>query len=391
MARAKRIGLTSRAAKRAEVIAITYVVRRHDGRMLVETDTLPGRGHIQREVIQRGLTLLQRFAGTDAYYDLARGFARKFVQSHPEYTLSDVPPTIQGNSNRVLFAMHGDESVVMKYYGEPARKSCEAFALAHLAKTGLVPKIVDPGTRNLLIMERLPSVSFETLLDATRSCARDQTLLADIGRQIGHALEAFSRVSPPTFDRVPLRDPEPGRPDFQRADLREMLRLFLDASWRVYEREPCYHTPFFRRSLMFQESQLAVVAAQPQFLYLSDLNPGNVIVHDGMLRGFIDLEVCRCGTESMQLGSALFNFADYPTVWTAILNGYEKAAGRFITRETLEAARAMSQFDHWMFINCWAHTGPVRPQWFRLPDAGEVMRYFERCEALITRSIEERS
>lgn len=402
-------GVVRWVARAIQACVVALFVWRHDDRIGVPDEMAAPTGRLQTKLVETGISILGRLAGSDPYYELARGFGGRFVRSHPMYTLCPTSRITQGNTNRILPAKRDGVAVVIKFYGDEARKNCELFALDHLATSGVVPRVIDRGTNNLLVMERIPGTPLNELLrseinDAdslvemgkqgntssgerpsrgARTATEADTDPVDLGRQIGGALARISRIPAPELDPAGEGEFKPGSSSFQRADLKYLLRRYLDASWRVYREEPSYHKDFFRKSLVLQEEQLATVLSQRQFMYLYDMNPGNILIHAGQLAGFVDLEACRCGTEAMQLGAALFNFAKFPHLWRAILAGYERELGHRINRASLDATLAMSHYTFWEFVTYWGDGSSVRPKRFSLPDAADAARHFRACDDVI--------
>jgi len=79
--------------------------------------------------------------------------------------------------------------------------------------------------------------------------------------------------------------------------------------------------------------------------------------------GFYDLEMCRLGTEAMQLGVGLRLCAAGPLSWPQLLAGYGSQTGQRLEARDVSAALAMHHFYHWVRICRWG-------TWDGHPDAG---------------------
>jgi hypothetical protein len=65
--------------------------------------------------------------------------------------------------------------------------------------------------------------------------------------------------------------------------------------------------------------------------------------------GFFDLEMCRVGTEAMQIG-ALWKTLALHGIWEPFATGYALVSGRVLDDADREAARAFAHFMVWRYI-----------------------------------------
>lgn len=313
----------------------------------------------------------------DAFYERAVAAVRAFMEERDGWQFSAQPPFVQGNSHRVVRACWNDAPVVFKFYSNPSSKESELAALRHYASSGLVPEIIDTEPDYLLVMTETPGTTLRDLLQGDSE--QNSPKWPERMRQIGKAIARFAQM--------PL---DPAMP----AQVELWIASSLEASWRVYEAEPSYHTALFRQSLEMQEAFLPTVMEPPFFLYNADLNPGNILIDDGNLSGFVDVEACRPGTLALQCGGVLFSLAAYdynqdiaPGLWSAFLEGYEGLMGPTWSSELSQASLAMAYFKYWTFIHCNAYPGRQRPSWFVLPDAVRAREVFVRCARIIQSSM----
>ncbi len=79
----------------------------------------------------------------------------------------------------------------------------------------------------------------------------------------------------------------------------------------------------------------------------------NMTVRHGEFQGFYDLEMCRQGTESMQLGVVVDLCEKGKLDWASIQSGYEAEVGRRLEKPELLSVLAMNHFYHWIRICRW--------------------------------------
>jgi hypothetical protein len=133
--------------------------------------------------------------------------------------------------------------------------------------------------------------------------------------------------------------------------LSQVLSAYLAICRRVQTAVAAYQEPFFAASLALLDAQVAVVDGQRQLLFHEDIS--NVRVEGAHFRAFYDLEMCRLGTEMMQLGVALGLCGDDGLCWSPLLAGYEEEVGYRLAPTDLAAVLAMHQFYHWIRVCQW--------------------------------------
>ena len=87
------------------------------------------------------------------------------------------------------------------------------------------------------------------------------------------------------------------------SDLRSAIGFYIDEGRRIQKSVPNYNNAFISESLCLIESQVESVDRYPRVLFHEDFS--NFHVHEGRLAGLFDLEMCRSGTELMQVNMLL--------------------------------------------------------------------------------------
>ena len=265
-----------------------------------------------------------------------------FTSGHPECGVDTDQPAYRGGTNRVTFGRVGDRLIVFKYFVTPDRYANELACLRHIGPTGLVPEVLATSER-LIVMSRLAGTGLHTVSPP------DAPALSE---QIGRALGRLGRLALP--EPAASSGYSPAR-DFTAIlwgrDVHAALRAYIDRSRNVLDVLPRDLVPFFGASLDLVESHADWVAAQRPILFHEDVH--NLTVAGGRFVGFYDLEMCRLGTEAMQLGVALRLCAAGPLSWPRLLGGYERQTGRQLDPRDATAALAMHHFYHWIRICRW--------------------------------------
>ena len=92
----------------------------------------------------------------------------------------------------------------------------------------------------------------------------------------------------------------------------------------------------------------SAIVTRDSFLHVDDIHSNNLIVHDGRLQGFIDLEMSRFGNDLYLLGSALGTACHQPELWPSIRWGYETELGAGLDDETLLLIKQFVPFKLWI-------------------------------------------
>ncbi len=217
-----------------------------------------------------------------------------FIADHPEYTREGVAQPGQGATNRVHFVRRGETIFVIKVFCEEERKERECFGLRHWAGTGLVPEVLWDDDPRMIVMSHVPG----TGLHVSRT-TDGEAAWREASVQAGRAIGALTRVPLGEGDRAGFES------RFYKgvATLEEYLGRIVDLGWGIHQRDPDFRDGFWRRSLEFVEAELPGIFSQERVLYHQDV--GNMHVRQGRFEGFFDLEMCRVGCATMQLGSAM--------------------------------------------------------------------------------------
>jgi hypothetical protein len=284
----------------------------------------------------------------------------ELVAHDPAYTVDVVQPAYRGGTNCVTFGSRDGERVVFKYFVSERRWQNEDFCLQHFAATGHVPRIVEAVPPRLLVLSHLLGHD----LDVAGLTEAELRLLS---REIGQALADLVRTPLPRaadgrspvhdFDLLPWGE-----------DLRAVLEGYLGKCRRIQRGIPAFRDPFCARSLALLETQLPVINGQRRVLFHEDIS--NMRVEGARFRGFYDLEMCRLGTESMQLGVVLGLCAQDNLDWPALLAGFESRTGRRHVDEDVMSILAMQHLYHWIRICRWG-------EWDGDPDAADLRRASE--------------
>jgi len=272
-----------------------------------------------------------------------------FVTKNPKFSVNPTQPAYRGGTNFITFGHYDLKPIVFKYFVRNYRWQNEYFCLRYFAKTGYVPRILAVVPEQLIVMTRLLGQGLGQEDLSSQS-------VQQVSYQIGQALAAFAQT--------PLPEVESGYSpvsDFKcmewGTDLREVLKRYLMLCRAVQEVIPTYQTPFFTKSLTLVESQIDVISKQPRILFHEDIR--NMIAHRGTFVGFYDLEMCRLGTEAMQLGVAVRlckkqEWHSYCLDWKRFIDGYQRVIERELAEEDFLSILAMSHFYHHIRVCRWA-------------------------------------
>lgn len=264
---------------------------------------------------------------------------RAFIEANPSYTVAAEQPAYRGGTNHVTFGRRGREEVVFKRFCHASRWANELFCLRHFERSGLVPQVLDAVEDRLIVMRRLGG---DDLMAVIRNA---EPLRARLSQSLGHALARWCReASPPArsavFGVIPW-DPRPS------AAVTHYLRL----SRAVQRSIPAYREPDFDASLRLIENRLGALDAERRVLFHEDIS--NTRAEGDRVLGFYDLEMCREGTVSMQLGVALNLCGAVGLDWGKVRSGFETSTGVCLSDEDLDSVLAMSHFYGWIRICRW--------------------------------------
>ncbi|MFN8493386.1 MAG: aminoglycoside phosphotransferase family protein [Caldilineaceae bacterium] len=263
----------------------------------------------------------------------------RFIQEHPQYTIDADQSGSASVTNYVIFGHQGEQPVVIKYFCQDERKEREVFALCHFAITGIVPQLLEDYDQRLIVMSRIPGSWLPDL--AEKNLAASERTQA--GRTLGQATAKLTSVPLPA---AVAQDFESRF--YEGQGLIDYLQSILHASWAIHQRVACYRDEIFAQSLASIEANLPYILAQPRLLYHQDAM--NVHFADCRFTGFFDLEMCKVGTEAMQLGSLWWLITTY-NVWDAFVEGFADVAGKQLGSQDFAASQAFAHFLVWRYIS----------------------------------------
>ena len=277
------------------------------------------------------------------------------------------------------------EPIVFKFFGDEERKGHEETALRWLRETGVVPHVYRFESDNILIISRL---SGNTLLQVEDSLT--PAALAGVYRQVGKGLAKMVKFS--------------YRPDSRHTwDNRKSAGVDLNFFWKsefetffdgIIEtcREGLSRHRFGQKQLHHSIETLTEMRDQilerDVFLHVDDIHTNNLIVNEGELQGFIDLEMSRFGNDLYLLGSALQSATlDDPQQWRCILEGYEEEQGSSLSEQTLFLVKIFAPFQNWIRF-AWYWGTDALPRWaikrnVRQKTVEQLVRTFETVDSIV--------
>ena len=299
----------------------------------------------------------------------------RFLQYHPEYALAANQSGSQSVTNYVIFGRRilergGEQPVVFKYFCQDERKEREVYALRHFGTTGVVPQLLEDYDKRLIVQSRIPGNWFSHPANPAFGSFEAQRMGYTLGQATAKLLsmplsaQAAQEYESRFYEGQPLVD---------------YLREILDASWMIHERVDRYQSPIFASSLKHIEANLPYILNQKRLLYHQDAM--NMHFLDSNFSGFFDLEMCRVGTEAMQIGSLWTIFATLG-IWDAFVQGYATISGRELDEQDLAAGRAFAHFLVWRYISRYGRWRgePLEPEQHtkEIEDAATYSRDIER-------------
>lgn len=271
----------------------------------------------------------------------------EFIAANLGYAVDAVQPQGRGGTNLVTFGSFRGQPVVYKHYYDNGRWANELFCLKHFAHTKLVPRVLDAVDNTLIVMTRLPGQDImATLAEAKLAPEQIDELSAGIGRAIGQLVLVPLPPIGPGYS--PIRDYHAIK---WNPDLSETVAWYLTAGRRAIEAAEAYRVPCFSESLTLLERELPIISGRRRVLFHEDIS--NQRVENGVFRGFYDLEMCRLGTEEMQLGVAVDLCEPGKLDWDRLISGYEEATHRTLSADLYLAVLAMEHFYHLIRICRW--------------------------------------
>lgn len=270
----------------------------------------------------------------------ANQVVKAFTLEHSEFDVYKEQPNYRGGTNCISFGTLDGEEIVYKYFCTEGRYQHELACLKHFAHIGLIPKILHTEHR-LIVMTRLPGASISrTLSDPTLTDKERSQISQSFGNGVGQ------------LTMIPLPEQNEGYSILTDMDinvpwgldLKQVIHRYLQFSYQALKSVPAYTDSLFAESTHFLEAQTESVTEAKKILYHEDI--GNTMVNRTELVGFFDLEMCRFGSEHMQIGLMLETGTNNRLNWHSVLEGYQTTVGRTLNDDDLYASLAMCHFYH---------------------------------------------
>lgn len=285
----------------------------------------------------------------------------RYVQQHPQYTIDADQAGSQSVTNYVIFGRHiaqsgdrqrGDgqhvdrqpsdeQRVIFKYFCRDERKQRELFGLRHFAATGIVPQLLEDVGPRLIVVSHIEG-------NFLHGPEVDEAAFQAIDRQtMGYTLgQATAKLVNTPLSTEAAADFESRF--YNGETLPAYFQNILQASKEIHRRVACYQDEIFAHSLATIEASLPTLLAQPRLLYHQDAL--NMHFVGSRFSGFFDLEMCRVGTEAMQIGSLWRIFTTFGC-WDAFAQGFSAGTGRALSQQSIAASRAFAHFMLWRSIS----------------------------------------
>lgn len=265
------------------------------------------------------------------------------VATGGDFRLDEEQPDYRGGTHYVTLGRYRDTRAVFKFFVAERRWRNEAACLTHYQGLGLVPRLFHLEPERLIVMESLGGTD---VLDPTALARLDPAEAEELSREIGAALGRLASVPlPAKTDGVSPLD------DFSdwgwNRGVSEVVRSCLRIG-RLLAREPSPATETLARSLARLEERLPAVEREACILFHEDVS--NLRVAGTRFLAFYDLELCRVGTVSMQLGAALGLCPGTILDWGSLVAGFETNTGIHLTCEDHRSVLAMNHLSAWLRI-----------------------------------------
>jgi hypothetical protein len=314
-----------------------------------------------------------------AMYAQAREGVECFVSANTDFTIDHEDPEcfeerIDRGTNFVLSGQSGDRPVIYKWFAPDwgmRRYRNEMAALVHFDGTGYVPKVLAALPDQLIVMERLPGrfVDEKMLCQELDASGRDR-----LGRELGHAIALM--VDTPVPDSAAGEALKLGHEIIPwNQDLAQAIGFYTGLCRRDCDRFPAAADPFYLESLDLVEQQLGHLARQRQIILHEDLH---YFAHEGRVAGIFDVEMCRLGTEMMQLERLFLQCSPDGVPWESALAGYASSTGRAPIDQDYVFMMAMAAFYFHIRITRWGKPNAEK-DWVQqyLPDIRGSVRNYE--------------
>ena len=276
----------------------------------------------------------------DEFLAEAVAVAEQFIGEHPGYSLSDQAIMWQGATNRIVRAQYRGQPVVFKFFRQGERWKRELYGLHHFSQTELVPLVIDGSHTNLVVMTELPYTDLPDSMPGTVLSDLDVNLASQsLGQATAKLVqERLSSEQSSLFEQQ----------FYGGLALEDYLGSVLDAAHEVQISCELYQLPVFQQSLALLDARVPTLLQQPRLLYHQDAS--NVCFLGDQVSGFFELEMCRIGTLSMQLGSLFVLFQWRPLRWGEFLCGFQTAISRGLESSEVMASLGFAHFMVWRYI-----------------------------------------
>lgn len=287
-------------------------------------------------------------------YESAKAAVEAFTRSHPDFSLDttrlkEAERQLRGGTNFILFGFYHDLPVVFKYYheewGKPRFRN-EYACLRHFAATGCVPEVYAVAPEQLIVMTCLKGRFINQEVEAG---VLDADACSLMGREIGQAVGRMVNT--------PLPPDGAGYSIIRdyallswNTDLCAAVRFYTDLCRRDLALTAACEDPFYEASIALVESQVDRIPHQRKVIFHEDFH---CFVHQGRFQGFFDLEMCRQGTELMQVERVFQQCAPDGMLWADVLAGYSEETGRVMHEADYVSMLAMALFYHQIRITRW--------------------------------------
>ena len=297
----------------------------------------------------------------------------RLVTSRAGFDTDAHQPEYRGGTHYVTFGRFKGRPAVFKYFVAPRRWRNEVACLRLLRETGLVPRVFYEEPESLIVMERLDGVDVLHPLE-TNALTRERA--GELSQAVGSALGRLVAFRPPSG--AAGYDPMTHFPDWGWSEgFPKIIERCLDVGRKIVESLPPAEVQVLKSSLARIEECAPSFEREPRVLVHEDVS--NLRVQGTRFVGLYDLELCRGGTPSMQLGVALGLCEPGHLDWRQLRKSFEDSSGFKIDPTS---ALAMHHLSRWIRIV--AHDEPARAvadARERLGEMAEAERTIQQAES----------
>jgi hypothetical protein len=264
-----------------------------------------------------------------------------FLLDHPHYSKDLDQSGLDSATNWVALGHCGAEAVVFKYFCQDERQEREIYGLRHWAPTGLVPRLLHQEGKRFIVIQRIWG-EFLSNQPGHQGADFTATDWDQVGTTLGQALAQLCQV--------PLS--ETAAQDFETRfyggeKVEAYFGKILAAGRQIHDKVAAYQDESFGRSLDFIAAHLDRVFAPPRLLYNQDIS--NMLFAGNRFSGFFDLEMCRVGTLSVQLGSLWHTLVEFGLL-PSFSRGFAAETGYDLNPDHIAGARAFYHLMVWRYL-----------------------------------------